>query len=558
MAASSSAAANSDQDVFINHRGPDAKKTFASHLYRRLCSYGLRVFLDQRELQRGDYITSQIEGAIRSASVHVAIFSTGYAESVWCLDELVQMLESKSPIIPVFYHVKPAELRWTRGKEGGYGKALEKLEKKTTFDPETSEVKLRYDSGTIKNWKNALSHVAGISGFELEACNGDEGELVEKVVEGVLKNVKKPALHVAQYPTGLDDKVMDFENTVFLKRQQSGKPRILGIAGLGGVGKTTLAKEFYNWKKSDYSKSCFLYDVRDKADRGTLNLLQTELLRSLSGWDKQIVSVDEGMGILKKHISSPNILLIFDDVDKADQVYELLPDQTLLHPDSLVLVTSRNRDVLISSGVEESSIYTLTGLSTQHSLELFCLHSFNRPHSPPAFESLVQKFVEACGGLPLSLKVFGALLKGKSTSYWEAQLIKLRSILPNEIKQRLQISYDALDVSEQAMFLDIACFFIGEDRNMAIRIWDNALCGFQNIQDKCLVEVNHQNKIKMHDHLRDLGRELAKDSKLPLRLWRWQENDIDDLLQESSAPLLKIRNSNCPRSQQSTGHKTRR
>jgi hypothetical protein len=69
---------------------------------------------------------------------------------------------------------------------------------------------------------------------------------------------------------------------------------------------------------------------------------------------------------------------------------------------------------------------------------------------------------------------------------------------------------------------------------MAIRIWDNGLCGFRNIQDKCLVEVNSENKIKMHDHLRDLGREIAKASGLPRRLWRWTENDIDDLLQQSS------------------------
>lgn len=181
MAASSSTAAsasispstntnrssNSSFDVFINHRGPDVKKTFASLLYHRLFSYGLKVFLDREELQQGDYLTPQIESAIQTATVHVAIFSPTYAESTWCLKELLLMLESKAVIIPVFYDVKPATLRLKEGK-GVYADALRVLEKKRKRD----QVTPRHDSATIESWRKALSNVAGISGFELEACSG--------------------------------------------------------------------------------------------------------------------------------------------------------------------------------------------------------------------------------------------------------------------------------------------------------------------------------------------------------------------------------------------------
>lgn len=71
-----------------------------------------------------------------------------------------------------------------------------------------------------------------------------ELDLLDKLVQCLSKMVKRSELVVAKYPTGLDEKLKDFEDTVLLQQQQSGKTQILGIVGLGGVEKTTLAKEF--------------------------------------------------------------------------------------------------------------------------------------------------------------------------------------------------------------------------------------------------------------------------------------------------------------------------
>jgi leucine-rich repeat protein SHOC2 len=309
----------------------------------------------------------------------------------------------------------------------------------------------------------------------------------------------------------------------------------LGIHGLGGVGKTTLAKEFFNRKNSDYSRSCFLFDVRDYARKGTLNLVQRNLLKCLTGSDHPVDSVAEGIARLRTHLSSANALVIIDDVDHENQLDALLPHQTVLHSNSLILITSRNKNVL-TRRVENTSIYKLTGLNPPQAEELFCCYAFNQTYPLLGFESLVKKFLKTCDGLPLSLKVFGALLNGNyDKCHWQYLLNELE--LPREIQTKLKISYDSLNGREQQIFLDIACFFIGENRDMAIKIWEgsgwNGLLEFQNIQDKCLVEVDSENKIKMHDHLRDLGRDLAKAPGLPRRLWSWKENDIEDLLQQS-------------------------
>lgn len=177
LASSSTAAASTSYgggnnnyvyDVFINHRGPDVKNTLAADLYRRLCKHQLRVFLDQEELQEGENITPQIESAIRTASVHIAIFSPRYAESNWCLNELLLMLKSGSTILPIFYGVKPSHLRWTeRNKNGVYARALRVLQEKKQFNSRP-----RYGSKTIKKWRKALSDVAEISGFDLQTYNG--------------------------------------------------------------------------------------------------------------------------------------------------------------------------------------------------------------------------------------------------------------------------------------------------------------------------------------------------------------------------------------------------
>lgn len=180
-------------DVFLNHRGKDVKNTLASHLYYRLRHLGLRVFFDKEEMEKGNRINLVIENAIKGAPVHVAIFSAAYAESEWCMDELVLMVQSESIIIPVFYHLKPTEIWWNSvdGRNGVYAEALHILKEEKLFDPESHQEKPRYESQTIEKWKEALIEVTGRDGFKLETYDGDEGELIDMIVREVVKYKSK-------------------------------------------------------------------------------------------------------------------------------------------------------------------------------------------------------------------------------------------------------------------------------------------------------------------------------------------------------------------------------
>eukprot|EP00253_Pinus_taeda_P016242 PITA_16242 len=488
-------------------------------------------------MQRGEKIEPQIEGAIATASVQVAIFSPRYAASRWCLDELVVMLRSMesgaATVIPVFYKVKPSELRWTSARaEGLYAEAIANHEKKK-----------RYTPARIAVWREVLAKASYISGYELERCKGNEGELVDQVAQQVLKKARLAPLHVATHPTGLDEELQHFERTLVLEEQQNrGRRIILGITGPGGVGKTPLVKEFFNRNRSHYERCCFLAEVRDSAVRNNLTSLQGQLCKDLNAVTLEMRNIPEGIGKLERYCSCSQSLVILDDVDRNDQLDALLsPVKDLLPSGSLILVTSRDKSVLSKyAGIEESSIYHMTGLGCDHSQQLFCWHSFNSPHPAEGYEELVVRFLDVCNGLPLSLKVIGSLLRFESPEVWEAQLRKLTQVLPLEIQNTLMISYDSLDDQEKEIFIDSACFFIGIKAETAIRVWFGSgwegSLGLRTLQNKCLVEVDSEGCIKLHDHLRDLGRNLADKGPLEcgFRMWCATDNCFRNVRPQST------------------------
>jgi len=145
-------------DVFLNHRGPDVKWSFAADLHQALQEAGCRPFLNMESLEKGQHGQKKIYEALGCASVHVAIFSKHYADFDYCLDELCAMLESGKLIIPVFYHVSPNDLRCNL-HNGPYTKAFRKIHG-------------RRKASEVKKWKDALRMAAQLSGFKLVDYNG--------------------------------------------------------------------------------------------------------------------------------------------------------------------------------------------------------------------------------------------------------------------------------------------------------------------------------------------------------------------------------------------------
>ncbi|GLJ33817.1 hypothetical protein SUGI_0679920 [Cryptomeria japonica] len=468
------------------------------------------VATTSKELELGDCLPKEIEDAMQNASLHLAIFSENYAQSPWCLAELSFMLKSGAPIVPVFYHVKPDDVRYAKGV---YAKAFSRHEEKG-----------RYTSEKLQEWKNALQNVSYNVGH-IVSDKDDEGRLLKNIVSSVLKVIQYVPLVVAKHPVGLDEAVKDFEMTTLQSADSHHPVQIVGIWGMGGSGKTTLAKQIYNNKYTSMERCSFILDVRDAAAKGVLHKKQKKLLEDLGLKDVRVDDIEEGKGMLACRLRSVQVLIVVDDVDNVEQLDALLPNKDGLGWGSLIVVTTRELDVLRSWGI--SSIYKMKKLDAPHAKQLFCWHAFLNSSPLAGFEDLVENFLDVCNGLPLSLKVLGAqLYDNRSKDSWETQLDKVRRIMPNDIKQKLKVSYDALDDEEKEIFLDIACFFIGEEIASAIDVWDGSrwsgLHSWERLLNKCLVEMDNDDCIRMHDHIRDLGREIA-NQKSPYRLWYPQQ-----------------------------------
>ncbi|XP_041001695.1 TIR-only protein-like [Juglans microcarpa x Juglans regia] len=134
-------------DVFISHRGPDTRRNFAGLLHDRLLMRGHRPFIDYRNLKAGDKLSEKIDTAVRDCKVGVLVFLPRYCESSYCLHEMALLMEYEKRVIPIFYNVKPSQLRV--GDNVSYGpcvseKELERLSR--TLEEAKNIVGLSFDS----------------------------------------------------------------------------------------------------------------------------------------------------------------------------------------------------------------------------------------------------------------------------------------------------------------------------------------------------------------------------------------------------------------------------
>ena len=379
-------------------------------------------------------------------------------------------------------------------------------------------------------------------------------QLVTEVVKGVLDRLDRPALHVADYPVDMEQRLANVMQR--FADQAASSAAVLGLHGMGGIGKTTLAKAVFNALQHDFAgNSCFL-EVGHEAHGPTLQRLQQQMLRELCGVEMEVKSMAAGRAELQRRLPRSKVLLVIDDLWLPKQRDALLVPPG---PGSRVVLTTRDAQLLDRPGIVSQLVKVL---NSDAALELLSRHAFMANKPPAGCSELVAEAVEKCAGLPLTLKVVGAFLwNQQDQKSWRAALARLQAAqsltgcgtADDELWGVLRVSYDTLGQPEQRLFLDIACCLLGKQQSAVIAATGetDGEVSLRNLRSRSLVSVGRMGQIEMHDQLRDMAREIvvmenrqrpALRSRvwLPEALHLFNGKQVGDLLQTSVHGSLRM------------------
>ncbi|XP_027924158.1 TMV resistance protein N-like isoform X4 [Vigna unguiculata] len=514
-------------EVFLSFRGEDTRHDFTGNLYKALCDRGIHTFIDDEDLQSGEEITPALAKAIEESRIAIVVLSHNYASSSFCLDELVVILDCKNKgllVIPVFYKVDPSDVRH---QKESYGEALTKRQRR--FE----------DVEKVQKWKMALRQVADLSGYHFKDGDGYEYKFIESVVDRVCHKINPARLHVADYPVGLGPQVLEVRK--LLNVECGDGFHMIGIHGMGGVGKTTLALALYNLIADCFDGSCFLQNVTEKSNKHGLEHLQNILLSKILGdKDINIASEHEGISMIQQRLQRKKVLLILDNVDKCEQLQTLAGSPDWFGPGSRVIITTRDTHLLASHQVKTT--YEVKTLNKDDALQLLKWKAFKTKHVDPRYVEVLNDVEIYASGLPLALEVIGSNLFAKTVEQWKSAINQYKRIPNSQILDKLKVSFDALEEEEKGVFLDIACCFKGyilrDVEDILGAIYDDCMKHHISVLvDKSLIKIGQWSTVEIHDLIEEMGRQIDQQESPEgsgKRRRLWLPKDITEVLKDNT------------------------
>ena len=321
---------------------------------------------------------------------------------------------------------------------------------------------------------------------------------------------------------------------------------MVGIVGMGGLGKTTIAQLVYNDRRvANHFDLKMWVCVSDYFD---VKILVRNVIKSATNRGVEDLELDQLQRLLRQNIDGKKYLLVLDDVWNEDvqkwgQLTTLLPVGA---NGSKILVTTRSTK--IASIMEIDSPYFVKGLKYDESWELFESLAFKKGEEKmhPNLVAIGKDIVKMCKGVPLVIRTLGRVLCYKTQeSHWLSIKNNKNLILlgdKNDIVAVLRLSYDNLPIHLKQCFAYCAFFpkdYIFKKREL-VQLWmaqgyiqplhENEFCledvgdeYFEDLLTRSLfeeAEVEDANddilSYKMHDLIHDLAQSVVNSEVIVL------------------------------------------
>ncbi|KAL8252516.1 hypothetical protein R6Q59_036209 [Mikania micrantha] len=507
-------------DVFLSFSGEDTRNSFTDHLYFGLMGAGIHTFRDNEGINKGEEMQPEFKKAIEESRASIVVLSKNYATSTWCLDELLLILQQRKEcnhfVLPIFYGVEPTDVRNLRGNFAIQVKPSSK-----------------WTHHNVNKWKTALMLVADLAGHVL---SGPETSFLKEIVDTIYNELDRKEVCLPLNIVGTA--IHDEEINSWLEQCNL---EFLVIYGMGGSGKTTLAKNIYHSNFKKFESVSFLEDIgRICEGSNGLLLLQEQLLNDIS-WGKwrKIPAVSRGTPLIEDALKMNKALIVLDDIVERKQLVALLGTGKINVQSKIIITTRENTDKWFDFPYWRCHKYQMTLLNDAESSQLLCHHAFGSKTPIEGFEEFVLQAVQYCEGNPLALEVLGSSFSHNNTiEYWRSQLNLLDRDMHLQIQDLLKTSYDSLPYkSVKMLFLHIACFFVGKDMNYVVEIMEpdySAILGIQTLINRCLVSVSSNKKLTMHRLLQEMGKNIVRqESDLPANRSRvWLSGDSYKILRK--------------------------
>ncbi|CAN1292656.1 Disease resistance-like protein DSC1 [Linum perenne] len=277
--------------------------------------------------------------------------------------------------------------------------------------------------------------------------------------------------------------------------------RIVGLWGIGGLGKSTLARTCYERLKRlrrNEMKFHFVDKINETCDKkSSIEELIPKIYSTLLS-ESNLTREDLNVDYRRERLSRTKIFLVLDDVQTITQL-ELLFLGTngnlikkMFYKGSRIIITTRNNRVLEYLNAET---YHVEHLTNDEPLQLFKLHAF--------------------------IHVLGGTLFRKDKTYWESFIRSWSEIHQPGIDDVLRRSYDELEDDNKSLFLDIACFFYGISKSLLIKYMETSYTGsYRRIEDLigkslliCTSDETQGEIVGVHSLLREMAWKIVNEEK---------------------------------------------